>query len=283
MNFQITCDQNELLFKSLLQGPITKTEADKTSDQSLSIEDNAVPLSAPNRRKAKRKPFKHFEDDLKEPNPGEEKKYTCKQCGKTCRFKYQLGMHVRVHTKEKPFKCDKCDFRFSLKGNLQRHKMIHSGERPHKCPKCGKGSHSFMCLLRLHSRFLGFIQAISLQLHTKKHQKDTASSGFSCQICGRMFVRPKPYQRHVAKMHSNKVELQPPEYSLEPPKLEFKCPLCEREFPKLTLLKNHEARHGEKTFLCSDCGRGFVRKADLQSHVKVGKKKRKIAFHWSIR
>lgn len=80
-----------------------------------------------------------------------------------------------------------------------------------------------------------------------------------------------PYNLHMKKQHSTQPEQQlvPETVEEKAPKMEFKCNICEKEFAKLVFLRRHESRHGEKKFLCSDCGKGFVRKADLQSHIKV--------------
>lgn len=50
---------------------------------------------------------------------------------------------------------------------------------------------------------------------------------------------------------------------------EHECPVCHKRYHTKPVLKQHMVVHGEKSFLCSDCGKGFYSKATLQAHSKV--------------
>lgn len=50
---------------------------------------------------------------------------------------------------------------------------------------------------------------------------------------------------------------------------EHECPTCHRRYHTKQILKQHIMIHGEKTYLCSVCGKGFYNNAGLQTHIKV--------------
>lgn len=196
--------------------------------------------------RAHRKKVKHHEI----------RKHMCTVCSKTFTSS-KLRQHMRAHTKEKPYKCKICFQGFSMSGNLKRHMMTHTGERPHVCEVCGKG----------------FIQSTTLQKHKQTHTKDERLGGddnsphFICNCCGRGFKRLGSYKAHLTKHFSENTEIRK---MLQDSEIrEHECNICKRTYKTKHLLKAHQLTHGEKSFLCSDCGKGFVTKAALQSHLKV--------------
>ncbi|KAF5307683.1 hypothetical protein FQR65_LT06738 [Abscondita terminalis] len=196
--------------------------------------------------KAHRKELKHLEI----------RRHACSVCSKTFTSS-KLRQHMRVHTKEKPYKCETCLQGFSMSGNLKRHMMTHTGERPHVCEVCGKG----------------FIQSTTLQKHRQTHTKYEQVDGginapnFICNCCGRGFKRLARYNVHINKHLSENNDMKKLLHTGDI--REHKCDICSRMYKTKHLLKAHQLTHGEKSFLCSECGKGFVTKAALQSHLKV--------------
>ncbi|XP_044739168.1 gastrula zinc finger protein XlCGF26.1-like [Chrysoperla carnea] len=172
-----------------------------------------------------------------------------------------LKFHMRSHTKEKPYKCDQCGQQFSLKGNYQRHMKIHTGERPHVCSICGRG----------------FIQTTTLYEHIRIHSNETP---FTCNHCGRSFKQQSQLRCHISLKHFDGTPTKEKQHSSTPIKRytkkrlppapgEFQCDICQKKFTSKGVLATHTLIHGEKSYLCSHCGKGFVCKSGLKSHLKT--------------
>ncbi|KAM3605816.1 uncharacterized protein V6R79_005171 [Siganus canaliculatus] len=126
-----------------------------------------------------------------------EKPFKCLQCNKRFKQKYQLVLHIRVHTGEKPFTCDFCGKTFSQNSSRIVHMRLHTGEKPYFCKKCG--------------------ESFSLSSHLKyckgKRNKSALKS-FRCVTCGKAFDTDADLQVHMEvhdawKQHkSGKVQRQ---------------------------------------------------------------------------
>jgi uncharacterized Zn-finger protein len=62
-------------------------------------------------------------------------------CGATFKRRYDISIHLRVHTNERPYACDihGCGMAFKTTSACNAHKLTHSGSRPFGCtfPACG--------------------------------------------------------------------------------------------------------------------------------------------------
>ncbi|EJW81439.1 hypothetical protein WUBG_07652 [Wuchereria bancrofti] len=108
-----------------------------------------------------------------------EQPHTCTQCGKQFGTRQLLKKHWMWHTGERSHVCPHCGKAFFQKGHLTQHLMIHAGGRPHQCPLCQKT----------------FIFKFDLNRHMKIH----AERGFSCDKCGRSFLKQMQLDEHILK------------------------------------------------------------------------------------
>ncbi|XP_041664779.1 gastrula zinc finger protein XlCGF57.1-like isoform X2 [Cheilinus undulatus] len=107
----------------------------------------------------------------------DKKPHSCLECGKKFRLKFDLTLHIRIHTGERPYSCSKCEKRFIRKGSLSRHMMSHMEERPFICSECGKT----------------FKTKINLTLHMQIHSEEKP---YGCSRCGKRF-----YQKGSVAIH----------------------------------------------------------------------------------
>ncbi|KAM4689128.1 uncharacterized protein O3C94_007273 [Discoglossus pictus] len=171
-------------------------------------------------------------------NPGK-KPYTCTECGKSYKLKWNLQVHRKTHTgekshrDEKPYTCTECGKRFGAKLCLRKHNMIHTGEKPFTCTECGKS----------------FNDKRSLRRH---HMIHTAEKPFRCTECGKRFGA-----KHCLRKH-NMI------HTGEKP---FTCTECGKSFSDKGSLRKHHMNHtGEKPFTCTECGKSFNDKGSLRRH-----------------
>ncbi|XP_071445354.1 zinc finger protein ZFP2-like [Hetaerina americana] len=168
----------------------------------------------------------------KEKNMAKIDMFICDVCGKICKEKYALSLHViRVHSKEEPKKCNFCDYRTTSKANLKRHMEFHTGDRKFICECCG-ASFYMLCTLKEHY----------LYVHSNERK-------FQCSMCSKSFKRKCGLNRHML----NHSESRP-----------YECH-CGQTYKRMSHLKRHkESSHGlvsQRSNLCRlrcDGSGGFV-------------------------
>ncbi|XP_035314694.1 zinc finger protein 20 isoform X1 [Cricetulus griseus] len=67
-----------------------------------------------------------------------QKRYNCRQCGKTFKNAKCFEKHKVTHTKENPYVYKICQETFTCSSHLKKHERVHTGEKPYACKYCGK-------------------------------------------------------------------------------------------------------------------------------------------------
>ena len=142
----------------------------------------------------------------------------------------QLKLHkktVHVDKTKLDFKCEKCDFASYAK----RYVMAH-------------------------------FQKVHVKPPELKHV---------CEYCGKRFLYPSHLKTHMNDFHGSGEKKKPrirKKNIITEKQGSIPCPHCKKPMSSNQILQRHIQRlHGEKTFKCPDCGKGFGLKKDLKQHL----------------
>ncbi|CAH1784142.1 unnamed protein product [Owenia fusiformis] len=164
--------------------------------------------------------------------------FSCEICNKVCPTIGAMRKHNKRHKQRMSglkFNCNQCNKNFSSESAVYHHKRgVHGGEKPFKCEICD-ATFSF------HH---------SMKLHRLKHE---GKRPFACDICDKTYLTAHHLKCHKQGAHENH---------------QYQCSLCPKSFGYLNSFKMHVAGHSkqERTFICDQCGKGFLNKTGLINH-----------------
>lgn len=162
----------------------------------------------------------------------------CDFCGRAFRNVVNLNMHIS-YAHAGTCTCDVCGMKCKNQWCLARHRAKTHDAKDYKCPKCPEKFQS--------------------QYHKQKHLIKMHDVGHKCAHCGKMFTRNSFMKDHVRRIHLKEKNVP--------------CPLCAERFFDNYLLKMHMVKHeGERRFSCTVCGKAFLRRSNLHSHMEMHKK-----------
>lgn len=128
------------------------------------------------------------------------------------------------------FKCDACGKEFNYLSKLHRHLKVHVG-KAYICTTCGKT----------------FKKSCGLSQHLRIH---TDEKPFVCATCGKAFIQKGTLSCHM-RIHTGEK------------------PYVRGGFQnKIDLTRHMRVHTGEKPYVCATCGKDFMLKATLSSHIR---------------
>lgn len=183
-------------------------------------------------------------DDADKKNKKEKKSgpHTCDKCGKVFKLPRILKEHMQLHDEPKyecSYKSQGCVRKFHLKANLKAHiDVIHLKKKNIPCEICGKLFYN--------------------KTHLRNHLEHHNTQKQICEHCSSSFSCTKSLRDHIKFKHTSQENLP-------------KCLVCLKTYSTPQNLKNHFNRvhMQEKKYVCSECGRMFFEKAELEVHTSV--------------
>lgn len=178
-------------------------------------------------------------------------RFYCELCNRLYPSRKRLKIHQKIHSNSRPvFKCDMCEREYFDKETLRDHLYTHCGIKPYTCRygECGQS----------------FSHASGRRQHYKNHHSETPknpnsmiSESLACDICGRQYPNRKRLLIHLKTHGSNR--------SL------FECTMCDRKYLDNATLRDHMNIHnGEKPYICAyGCGKGFAHASGRRHHHKA--------------
>ncbi|NXK11668.1 ZN335 protein, partial [Herpetotheres cachinnans] len=149
----------------------------------------------------------------------------------------------------RPYLCRICGSRFLTHDDLRFHVNSHEANDPQlfKCLQCSYRSRRWS----------------SLKEHMFNH---VGSKPYKCEECNYTSVYKKDVIRHSTVHSRDSSSLCV--LSLQPPKLNFPCPVCNRIYPMQKRLTQHMKTHStEKPHMCDKCGKSFKKRYTFKMHL----------------
>ncbi|KAM7373725.1 hypothetical protein PAMP_008559 [Pampus punctatissimus] len=200
----------------------------------------------------------------------EKKSFICSECGKTFFGEENLKMHMKNHAGEKPFSCSLCDKGFTQKGYLTNHMSVHTEEKRFIYCVCGK-RFAWRYNLKKHK-----CAGESSQFHSsqtlKKREAEPLASSSKTSDCSQLYIEVNDLKK-TKKPQSDSPQdndVLESESTCDAEERPFSCSECGKRFRRKKNLQEHMRIHtGEKPFGCSVCMKYFSCSGSLRKHMRI--------------
>ncbi|KAG2199439.1 hypothetical protein INT47_011551 [Mucor saturninus] len=141
--------------------------------------------------------------------------HTCPTCKSVFDSSLQLEKHIdRVHINPVVYKCGTCTETFNKWSTLRKHMMT---EHPFKCSVCKKA----------------YGKKYNLKQHIKEKHMNMGVVTCDWPGCGADLKTKRGLKTHVALVHEQDIR--------------YKCDVCSKGFPYMSMLERHKGSHTPKT------------------------------------
>ena len=186
----------------------------------------------------------------------------CDLCGRNCRTKRHLELHMKSH--EQKF-CDMCDYQCESRQTLLKHiSRKHPDPTKEKeqypCHICGKVFLTSTYLkdhIAIHGDAIHKCNQCDRSFKTPKNLKnhiirDHEEKKHVCEECGQKFAFKHKLIQHFTTFHTDLKE--------------FACKQCDYKGATNKLLYSHMAVHKLPKYSCDFCGKKFRQNSSMRAH-----------------
>ncbi|CAG9834172.1 unnamed protein product [Diabrotica balteata] len=243
--------------------------------------------------------FNHDDSEVKK----FKNEYICDVCGVGLLSNMSLRHHKQNVHKQKYFICTPCNMKFDNIEEAKNHRKTQQhrytrlslqsdGTLKKKCQHCGALFGNFFLLkqhlsndhpdhsIRCPHCGASFTIAQELTTHLRlklckfNEPQESSENTFQCEKCPFSSNSISELIFHMALHQEPLMNYQDPSTSSKAKTLlKYKCPVCEKFFPKASLHGHIRQHTQERPFVCQICNKSFARKNNLQFHIKNHEKK----------
>ena len=217
-----------------------------------------------------------------------QKERVCLECDKVFTKKQTYLDHLKFHElgfESKPYRCDICDTGFIHLNSLQGHNIKFHKNTSSLCPNCGISFNNFMEMRQHKKKCKKLLDRQFNPLKKEKIKPKPESLTEHCPQCNEI-VKKNSLKYHLYKYHNegglccdtcgkrvfNSQELSTHQ-NIHIEEKTVPCAFCDKMFKSKFYLDRHiktvHTSNEDKPFHCTQCGKGFVNKQNLEGHMNM--------------